>query len=197
MKQCPRCNSSRIQRGYTDAPLVLRLVGMRGLLCNNCGLEFKGFDISGTADRSASTNKEVVPNRRRAPRFRLTLPASISLMEVNSQTGNVWESQAARGRCVTINKYGLAVSFVGTRFTEEDFSNIGRLLNVRIMLPNGPVDMVVTTVTHDRARDGGAKSGWLIGASITKMSDDDRARLDTYLENRAREELPADIGSSS
>ena len=189
MKQCPRCNSARIQRGYTDAPLVLRLVGLRGLLCNNCGLEFKGFDFSGGADRAASTKKEVVQNRRRAPRYRLTLPASISLVEVNSRTGNVWESQAARGRCVALNKYGLAVSFVGTRFEEEDFSSVGRLLYIRLMLPKGPVDMVVTTVTHDRVREGRAKSGWLIGASITKMSDDDRARLNTYLESRARDEL--------
>src|SRR6266545_3763779 len=41
--QCPRCQSTRIQRGYKDAPILSRLGGRQELLCNNCGLEFNGL----------------------------------------------------------------------------------------------------------------------------------------------------------
>jgi len=44
---CPRCKSSRIQRGYNNTLILLRLAGLHELLCNNCGLEFKGLDPLG------------------------------------------------------------------------------------------------------------------------------------------------------
>ena len=47
-QRCPKCGSSRLRRGYTDAPLLLRLVGVYRFLCDNCNLLFKGFAVPGT-----------------------------------------------------------------------------------------------------------------------------------------------------
>jgi hypothetical protein len=37
-----------VRRGYTDTPLLLRLIGVYNLLCDNCNLLFKGFAVPGT-----------------------------------------------------------------------------------------------------------------------------------------------------
>jgi len=159
--QCPRCKSSRIQLGYKDKSLLARLAGDDEFLCNNCGLEFKSFDSSGKVKRKPSSAiDESLANRRRAPRYKARLAASISLAERDAVTGKLEVSKTSRGRCETISRVGMALSFTGSRFTAEDLRT-GHLLLVTITLPNGPVDAVVTTVTHDRVgKDEGAAIWW-------------------------------------
>ena len=43
--RCPRCNSERIRCDYNDAGVVLRLIRLRKLLCDKCGLVFKGHPL--------------------------------------------------------------------------------------------------------------------------------------------------------
>lgn len=43
MVVCPSCGSSRIRNGYKPAPFWLRVIGMRGLLCDNCNFPFRAF----------------------------------------------------------------------------------------------------------------------------------------------------------
>jgi hypothetical protein len=43
MAVCPACGSSRLRNGYRAAPLPLRLLGVRTLLCDNCNYEFRAF----------------------------------------------------------------------------------------------------------------------------------------------------------
>jgi len=47
-QRCPKCRSSRVRRGYTDTPLLLRMIGVYNLLCDNCNLLFRGFALPGT-----------------------------------------------------------------------------------------------------------------------------------------------------
>ncbi len=43
MAQCPSCGSVRLRNGYRTAPLPLRVIGIRTLLCDNCNFEFRSF----------------------------------------------------------------------------------------------------------------------------------------------------------
>ena len=190
--RCPRCQSERIQRDYDDAVVVLRLIGLHKLLCNNCGLVFKGFDPLRSVQREAKEDKRKGSNRRRGPRYNVHLPAAISLVDDKKQVGKVTYSEPSRGHCETISKFGMSLSLVGTRFTEGELSRLGRLLFVRIDLPDGPIEAVVALVAHDRAGlDERRKSGderrkkWLLGVKIQQMSDDDTERLENYLKTRA------------
>ena len=45
---CPKCGSSRIHRGYSQAPLYKRVFGWQNLLCNGCNLLFTAFAWPGT-----------------------------------------------------------------------------------------------------------------------------------------------------
>jgi hypothetical protein len=182
--QCPRCKSERIQRDYDDAVFILRMVGMHKLLCNNCGLVFKAFDPKGTHRREPAETDKPARNRRRAPRFRVHLPTAISLIDSNVQVGKASYSAPSRGHCETISQFGMSLSLVGTRFSEAELSQIGRKLFVRIDLPDGPIEVVVTIVSSERAGEG-ARRKWQLGAKIHQMSDPDRERLGAYLEKRA------------
>lgn len=186
--KCPRCSSSRIQIGYKDRSILARLAGGDEFLCNNCGLEFKSFDLSGKVQRAPATEAESLANRRRAPRYKVHLPAMISLAERDDVTGKLkLLSNPSRGHCETISQLGLAMSFIGSRFKEEEFVQTGRLLFVTVTLPNGPVDAVVTTVKHDRVGTQEGKARWFVRASIIKMSEGDNARLLSYLDRRGNE----------
>jgi len=156
------------------------------LLCNNCGLVFKGFDPLSTQKRTPSAKPKHVRNRRRAPRFNAHLPAAISLIGGNAQAGKVSYSQPSRGHCETISTFGMMLSLVGTRFSEAELSRIGGLLFVRIDLPEGAVEAVVKMVTSERAGEEGKKK-WLLGVSIHQMSDGDRERLTAYVEKRRQD----------
>jgi hypothetical protein len=163
------------------------MVGMHKLLCNNCGLVFKGFDPLGAHQRAPSEDEKLDSNRRRGPRFYAHLPTEISLIEGNATGGKVSYSQPSRGHCEAISSFGMRLSLVGARFSEAELSQPGRLLFIRIALPEGPAEAVVSIVTSDRAGDEGKKK-WILGVSIQQISDADRERLDRYLAKRAKGE---------
>jgi PilZ domain-containing protein len=181
--QCPRCQSERIQKDFDDAIVFLRAVGMRKLLCNNCGLVFKGFDPQGKFQRAATRKKtEPILNRRRGPRVHAHLPAAISLIEGAARSGKVSYSQASRGHCETISSFGMLLSLVGTRFPESELSRPGRMLFVRVELPDASIEAVVKIVTHERVPDG--QKRWQLGVQIHQMTDTDKELLKSYLERR-------------
>ena len=181
--ECPRCQSERIQKDFDDASVFFRAVGMQKLLCNNCGLVFKGFDPQGKFERIATRKKsEQILNRRRGPRVHAHLPAAISLIEGGAQSGKVSYSQPSRGHCEAISSFGMQLSLVGTRFPETELSRLGRMLFVRVELPDASIEAVVKIVTHERASDG--QKRWLLGVETHQMSDADNELLTSYLERR-------------
>lgn len=184
---CPRCKSSRIQRGYNNTLILLRLAGLHELLCNNCGLEFKGLDPLGKLVRAPSKRRDQGGNRRRAPRFKAHLPATISLVERNMLTWDVAYTQPSRGHCETISQIGMALSFVGSRLSEDQLSRPGCPLHVTLELPAGAVAAVVYIV-HWEHSGAKASAKWFVGTTISQMSDNDAARLASYIERRARSE---------
>ena len=56
-QRCPNCGSTRLRRGYTDTPLLLRVIGVYELLCENCNLLFRGFALPGTVPARGSRRR--------------------------------------------------------------------------------------------------------------------------------------------
>lgn len=67
-QRCPKCRSRRVRRGYTDTPLLLRLVGIYSLLCDNCNLLFKGFAVPGTVPAHGSRRRRAAERGRSGTR---------------------------------------------------------------------------------------------------------------------------------
>ena len=184
---CPRCQSTRIQRGYDNSAIIFQMAGLHELLCNNCGLEFKGFDPLRKLARAPVRVRERNRNHRRFPRYQVHLPATISLVERNPVTWEVHYSEPSRGHCEAISQGGMALAFVGSRFSEEQLTRTGCPLYVTLNLAGSVIAAVVSAITCDRIGARG-QAKWQVGAAITQMSDTDAARLVAYLEKRATNE---------
>ena len=167
--------------------MVLQLAGLHELLCNNCGLEFKGFDPMRKLERKPARHPEVSPNHRRFPRFKVHLPATIALVERNPLTWDVSYSKAARGHCETISLGGMALSFVGSRLSDEQLTRPGCPLYVTVSLPAGVIAAVLSTITCSRAGVNG-QAKWYAGTKVTQMSDEDAARLAAFIERCVKRE---------
>ena len=189
---CPRCTSSRIQRGYNDSSIVLRIAGLHELLCNNCGLEFKGFDplrrlARAPAKKTPAKRKGSKTDHRRFPRYKVYLPATLSLVERNVITWDVAYRQSSRGHCETISQIGMALSFVGTKFSEQQLTSPGCSLYVTVNLPDGAIAAVVSIINWNRT-GGKGRAKWLVGCMISQMSEGDAGRLAAYIKKHAEAE---------
>ena len=160
------------------------MAGLHELLCNNCGLEFKGFDPLRKLKRTPVKRTASGPNQRRFPRYKVHLPATISLVERNVLTWDVDYTQRSRGHCETISQIGMALSFVGSRLPEEELTRPGCSLYVTVTLPDGAIAAVVSIVYWNRLGSKG-RSSWLVGTTISQTSDADAARLAAYIKKRA------------
>lgn len=61
--RCPKCGSTEVKRGYKKTHTLLRLFGIRHLLCQNCHKPFKGFVTSG----SLPSQRKRESNAKRQP----------------------------------------------------------------------------------------------------------------------------------
>ena len=177
------CKSQRIQRAYEDAAFVMRLVGTRRVLCNGCGHVFSAFDPLARTKRAPIEEARKESERRRGPRFRAHLPAAISLIENSRNGGRAAYSQPSRGHCEVIGKFGMGISLIGTKFPEQELSSKGTMLFIRIELPIGPVEAVVSIKNHIRVGEE-RKRRWFLGVEIYQMSLVDQERLGEYLSQR-------------
>lgn len=57
-QKCPRCESSRVRRGYRPTSLFKKLTFRYNLLCDNCNWEFVGFAIPGTVPSKTKKKRQ-------------------------------------------------------------------------------------------------------------------------------------------
>jgi hypothetical protein len=81
----------------------------------------------------------------------------------------------------------MALSFVGSRLSEQQLKRPGCPLYVTVSLSTGVIAAVLSTVTCDRLGTNG-QATWFVGAKITQMGDADAARLAQFLEKRSHEQ---------
>lgn len=178
---CPRCQSSRLQLGFKDTALPLRLVGVQELLCNNCNLEFKGVTF-GKLERARATHEEAIANRRRAPRLKVKLPVTVAAIIKDPLKRGVKYSPMLQGHTRDISGIGLALVLPDVRAGEHDITAPEQRLWVKLELPTGKVVMRVVPIRREKLTGGGADSGWLVGVHIRQIDEADSAQFHAYLE---------------
>lgn len=123
-----------------------------------------------------------IGNRRRAPRYKLRLPLSISLLDVRSSAnGARTRSPALEGYTRDLSETGLAIILPAIRIGENYLMGEGRTLRVVLELPTAPVEMKVVPVRYERLDESETEKGYFIGLSINEMSDHDRESFVEYL----------------
>src|SRR5215831_15442067 len=117
---CPRCGSPRVQLGYGSTSLSQRIFGFNELLCNNCGLTFKGFAVPGSVKRSPSEKKERAGKRQLAKRFKVKFPVRVSVI-LNDSWGEPTLSPVMEGLTRDISKIGLAMMLPEYQYFGHNF----------------------------------------------------------------------------
>lgn len=182
-QHCPRCQSLRLQLGFKDSPLALRAVGIQELLCNNCNLEFRGVVLFGRLERAKDTHQECGINRRRAPRFKVKVPAAVAAVIKDTVYQGIKYSPVLRGHTSDLSSIGAGLVLPGCSIGEHDLTAPDQRLWVKLQLPTGPVILRAAYVRHEKLP--GTAGRWLIAAHIRKIQEADAARLHDYLKTLA------------
>jgi hypothetical protein len=164
--------------GYDEPPLVLKLLGVRSLICNNCTLEFRRFAPLTRLERRESREPETSPSLRRAPRHQARLRVRLYKV-IKEQFG-----EGARygpevvGRTLDLSKIGLAIHVPGAQEGAGDLADPKSRFLARVELPRGAVQMLVVPVRREKLSGGGL----VIGAHIRRIGEAERAALHTYID---------------
>jgi PilZ domain len=134
----------------------------------------------------ASRLREFIGNRRRAPRFVTHLEAGLALSVSlsNSKASALSESQSLKlaGYTRDISATGLALIMPAIRIGGQYITGQNRTLEIMLKLPNGTIKVKATPVRYSPLDEEGTDTGYLIGAQIVHMSDEDRSLFNAYLE---------------
>jgi hypothetical protein len=123
-----------------------------------------------------------IVDRRGEPRASVRLPFSISIQGTNGNgngNGNGGRERLLDGYTRDVSASGLGLIVHTVRIDSYYIFVDGRPRKLVLRLPNGPVTMSVLPVRSERLGDSGA--GYIIGAKIAVIGEEDRQRYLEYL----------------
>jgi hypothetical protein len=126
---------------------------------------------------------EVNRERRAAPRRDIKLEFRVLLVATRTRADGQEQTLPLIGYTRDISESGLAL-LVSARSMGLLY-NLGHdyTLQLVLNLPSGPVELEVRPARYQHINEGPAGSRILIGAQITKISDEDRTRFLAYLDS--------------
>jgi hypothetical protein len=125
--------------------------------------------------------RQYVGDRRHSTRRNVRLKFRLSLASPTKNLNGTQRTNSMVGYTLDLSVNGLAL--IVPAITLEDHHLVGenRSLSVKLELPDGSVAMQVTPVRYERFDEDASEIGYLIGAKITRMPEDDRARFEEYV----------------
>lgn len=139
----------------------------------------------------ASRLRELVGNRRYAPRYQVRVPVQITLLEKKAGAGNASSptpraAAALAAHTFDISATGVALVVPTIRVGERYLTGADRHLRILLELPSGAMVLHAAPARYERLEQADAKTAYLIGARITSIEAADRARLLAYLNELAK-----------
>lgn len=131
--------------------------------------------------RIVSSLRRFVGNRRRYKRVRARLNFTISLSDPRVSSNGSRRLPTLNGHTLDISSTGLALIVPAIRIGEHYLAGADRKLYVKLDLPGGPVEIKVVTVRYESLDESSEESGYLIGARIVEMSDEDRTAYNSHV----------------
>lgn len=136
--------------------------------------------MSELARSIASRLRQFIGDRRHAERRSVNLPVEVSLLPQGPHK-NSRRPQSIDGHTLDISASGLSVIVPAIRIGDLYLAGENRSLLIRLESPVGPLEIHGTPVRYERLDDDTSERGYLIGITITSMSDEDRARYSEYV----------------
>lgn len=127
---------------------------------------------------SKTINERVV-----SPRKKYEVPIKI-WFEPQRATGSLKmpvENLVITGETKDLSKSGIGFYVTAIRIHENYLVGGGRVLNAELDLPSGKIQMQIVGTRYEEVGQHISTSRFLVGARITKMSDDDREDYEYFL----------------
>ena len=124
--------------------------------------------------RIASRLRELVGNRRCAPRYAVRLPVFVAALD--SSPG---APAGVAGYTCDASEDGLGVVLPAVRVGDRYLVGEGVTLRLTLKLPNASARLYGTPVRYERLEGDGPETGFLVGIRLNR--DGDRAPLSDYL----------------
>ena len=131
--------------------------------------------------RIVSRLRRFIGNRRHCKRVRTRLTFTLSLSDPRVSSNGARRLPNLQGHTLDVSSTGLALVVPAIRIGEHYLTGTDRRLHVKLDLPSGPVEMMLTPVRYESLDEGQEESGYLIGARIAEMADPDRASYEAYV----------------
>ena len=131
--------------------------------------------------RIVSSLRRFVGNRRHSKRVQARLKFTISLSDPRVRSNGSRRLPTLDGHTLDLSSTGLALIVPAIRIGEHYLAGAERKLFIKLELPSGPVEMKVATVRYESLDESHEETGYLIGARIAEMSDEDRATYTAYV----------------
>jgi hypothetical protein len=125
----------------------------------------------------ASRLRELVADRRRAPRYRVSLPVSVSLLDAEASA----EPALVQGRTRDVSSDGIGVILPNIRVGGRYLVGDSVTLRVTLKLPDGYTRLYGTPVRYEKLDAADPEKGFLVGIRLTDTSERDYALLVNYI----------------
>ncbi len=133
----------------------------------------------------ASRLREFVADRRRSPRYRVSLPVSVSLLDAEASS----EPALVQGRTRDVSADGLGLILPAIRIGDRYLVGEDHTLRINVKLPDAHARLYGVPVRYERLQDGedsNASRGFFVGLRLTETNDPDYALFSEYLKNLKR-----------
>lgn len=134
----------------------------------------------------AARLRRLIGNRRRAPRYRVRLPFTVTLPDAPPLVPGSRRPVSVDGHTRDISASGLALIVPTIRIGDRYLTGHDRL-HVALELPTGPVQIIALPVRYEPLEEDDEDTGFLIGVRIGEMGEVDRARYLKCLDRLRRE----------
>ena len=127
----------------------------------------------------ASRLRELIADRRRSPRYRVSLPVTVSLLDAEASA----EPALAQGSTRDVSADGLGVILPNIRVGGRYLVGDSVTLRVTLKLPDAYARLYGTPVRYEKLDAAGPERGFLVGIRLTDTSGRDHALLVDYIKS--------------
>lgn len=124
--------------------------------------------------------RQIMGDRRHARRQQTSLPFTLSISSPAKSLNGAKRVNSLLGHTLDLSRNGMALVVPAIRIGQYHLIGENRSLDVKLELPDGPIEMQVIPIRYETLEEHKSETGYLIGVKITKIAEEDRAALTAY-----------------
>lgn len=125
--------------------------------------------------------RRFIANRRGHKRARTNLRFTLELARQRTSPNGSRRIPSLEGHTLDISRTGMGLIVPAIRIGEHYLTGGDRRLKVKLELPEGTVEMLMTPIRYESLDEDQSEIGYLVGARIAEMTEDDRSRFEAYV----------------